>query len=381
MKSCHMMAKISTSSCNVHGTDCFYLNKEQFLPECKAYCMDDTMLQLFIRQKIEAQESHDVIFTWQGVELTPDRLNFFKRVIALQQQFAQGKNIFNTLLTNGILLDDDWCEFFRKNQFLIGISVDGDVSLYNNFRKTISGKSMNHPVEKAVRLLQKHDVEFHTLTVISARSSQQPLQIYNYLKSLGSNHMQFIPLLEPLAQGGVNARSLAPAALGTSLKTIFYTWIRLDIGTIKIPIFEHAFAAWCGLPASNCAFASFAGSVFSPKINDDLCQCDRFVNPQSSLSNKYQSITTTLHESVSNQMIMQSKLPLVAECASCKVKFACHGGCPKDRIVLSRRGVPELNYFCESYQAFFTYVEPYMLMMRALWEQSYAPSDIRQYLA
>jgi uncharacterized protein len=236
------------------------------------------------------------------------------------------------LLISDIILDDDWCEFFKINQFLICISVDCD-------------SPANHRVENAVRLLQKHGMTFNTLTVIDNINSQQPLQIYRYLKRLGSRHMLFIPLLKPLEQGGVDARSLAPAALGIFLKTIFYTWIRLDIGTIKIPIFEHTFAAWCGLSVPGCVYASYDDSAVGLKI------------------------------------VEHSKPTLTDECTRCKVEFACRGGCAKARIALSQCGVPQLSYFCESYQAFFTYVEPYMLMMRALWEQHYAPSDIRQCLA
>lgn len=343
----------TSAFCNLQ---CMYCFKALPCPECKTSSMDidDATLQLFIRQKIDSQEADDVIFTWQGNEPTLDGFSFFNRVIELQQQFSHGKNIINTLLINGIPLDDRWCEFFKNNQFLISISVNVDTSLHNDVREMISNKLITHEAEESVRLLQKHGVEFNTLTVVDAMNSQQPLRIYHYLKNLGSRHMQFIPFLASVAHEGVDARSLAPAEWGTFLKTIFYTWIRLDIGTIDIPIFQHTFAAWCGLPVEHCIFSQSQNNASTLRTNDGLDQYDRFVN--------------------SNPL-------LAAECASCKVKFVCHGGCPKDCIILSQRGVPELNYFCESYLAFFTYVEPYMLMMKALWEQNYAPSDIRQYLA
>lgn len=336
VKKHHRLTKSTCVSCNLSCSHCMYLNKAQTYSEYTTCDMDDTALLLFIHQKIEAQKTNDVIFSWQSDELTSDRFHFFKRVIELQQQCAQGKKIINTLLTNGILLDDGWCEFFKTNQFLISLSVDGDAAPYDNIHETISGKLTNDLVKETVKLLQQHDIEFNTLTIVNAINSQQPLRIYRYLKSLGSRHMQFIPLLEPLAPGSVDKRSLAPAELAKFLKTIFYTWIRLDIGVINIPIFEHTFAAWCGLSTKACAFAP---------------------------------------------IVEQHKEALAAECTDCKVKFICRGGCPKERVALSRRGVPELNYFCESYLAFFTYVEPYMLMMRGLWEQNYPPSNIRQYLA
>lgn len=334
-----MTEKHLTTFCNLHCTDCSHLHKMRLHQECQTGCMDDTTLKQYIRQEIESWETGDVHFSWKDGELTSDGLIFLKRVIDLQLRFAQGKNIINTLLISGITLDDGWCEFIKKNDFLICISVDGDSQQSDTFSKMMSERPVANMIETNVSLLHKHDITFNTLTVLNNINSQQPLRVYHYLKSLGSRHMLFIPLLKPLKQGGVDAQSLAPAALGIFLKTIFYTWIRLDIGTIKIPIFEHAFAAWCGLSVPTCVYAS----------------CDDS-NPPSTAK-------------------------LAKECTSCKMEFACRGGCAKDRIALSQSSVPQLNYFCESYQAFFTYVEPYMLMMRALWEQNYAPSDIQKYLA
>lgn len=380
MKSCHVKMKNTIPLCHLHCKGCFCINNAERSPECSTYCMDDTTLQQFIRRKIDTDEASDVVFTWHDGESMPGRRHFFERVIELQQQYAQSKNIINIFQTNGILLDDNWCEFFKENQFMICISVDSDVSLHDNVRETISGKSTNYQIESTARLLRKYDIEFSTLTVVSAVNSQYPLRIYHYLKSLGSRHMQFIPLLKPLVQGGVDERSLGPAALGIFLKTIFYTWVRLDIGTIKIPIFEHVFAAWCGLSVPTCVYASYDDSALALKISDDNYHCDRFVNSKYYMSDSNQTIATTMQQNSTNQKVALSKPTLLEPCASCKVEFACHGGCAKDRIVLSQYGVPQLNYFCESYQAFFTYVEPYMLMMRALWEHNYAPSDIRQYL-
>lgn len=350
-----MAEKNLTALYNLHCTHCSHLHKTLLPPECKTCSMDETTLEQYIRHEIDTMETDVVHFSWQDGELTSDRLVFLKRVIDLQQRFAQGKKIINTLLINGITLDDDWCEFFKKNHFLICISVDGDSQQSDTFSKTASESPLTNMIEKNVRLLEKHDITFNTLTVINNRNSQQPLRVYHYLKSLGSRHMLFIPLLKPLEQGSVDAQSLAPAALGIFLKTIFYTWIRLDIGTIKIPFFEHAFAAWCGLSVPTCVYAS----------------CD----------DSSQLVATMMQERTVNQRVEQSTTSLVEECTSCKMEFACRGGCAKDRIALSQSGAPQLNYSCESYQAFFTYVEPYMLMMRALWEQNYAPSDIRKYLA
>lgn len=380
MKSCHVMVKPTGALCNLGCDYCFYLDKAALYPDRHARCMDDETLKQFVRQHIAAQDTAEVIFAWQGGEPTLAGLAFFERAVALQHEFSQGKDIINTFQTNGILLNDAWCQFFHQHQFLIGISVDGDAALHDAFRKTVSGNPTHHRVEAAVKLLQKHDVAFNTLTVVNALNSQYPLRVYDYLKNLGSRHMQFIPLLE-MSQVGANERSVKPAEFGTFLKTIFHHWVRQDIGVIEIPIFEHAFAAWCGLPALTCVFAPSCGSAFALELNGDLYQCDHFVSPEFLLGNVHHQAIRDMLESEANRSFGQKKQPLAPECNVCKVKFACEGGCPKDRVTLSSRGLPELNYFCQSYLAFFDFVEPYMLMMKSLWEHGHAPSDIRRYLA
>lgn len=379
MKSCHVMAKPTGALCNLGCDYCFYLDKAQLYPERHARCMDDETLSLFVQQQIAAQDTEEVIFAWQGGEPTLAGLAFFQRAVALQQQFAQGKTILNTFQTNGILLDDAWCRFFRQHHFLIGISVDGDAVLHDAYRKTNAGKPTYHHVEAAVKLLQKHGVAFNTLTVVNALNSQHPLQVYDALKKLGSRHMQFIPLLEA-SEEGVSQRSLKPADFGTFLKTIFYQWVRHDIGVIEVPIFEHAFAVCCGLPALTCVFAPSCGSAFALELNGDIYQCDHFVSPEYLLGNLHQSTLREMLESDANRTFGHYKSPLASECAACGVRSACHGGCPKDRITLSSTGSKNLNYFCPSYQAFFRFVQPYMLMMKSLLEQGYLPSDIRHYV-
>lgn len=379
MKHCHVMVKPTGALCNLRCDYCFYLEKARLYPDRNARCMDDATLKQFIQQQIAAQDSDEVIFAWQGGEPTLAGLAFFQRAVALQAEFANGKIILNTFQTNGILLDDAWCRFFAQHQFLIGISVDGDASLHDAFRKTHSGKPTHQHVEAAIKRLQNYSVAFNTLTVVNAFNCQHPLQVYDYLKNLGSRHMQFIPLLET-SEGAPSERSLQPADFGVFLTSIFYQWVRHDIGVIEVPIFEHAFAACCGLPPLTCVFAPSCGSAFALELNGDLYQCDHFVTPEYLLGNLHHNTLREMLESDANLAFAQNKLPLAQECLACEVKSACYGGCPKDRVMLSSRGLPELNYFCASYRAFFTFVEPYMRTMKTLWEHGHAPSDIRHYL-
>ena len=377
---CHIMAKPTGSLCNLACDYCFYLDKSTLYPHRKSRCMDDATLENYIIQHIDAQDTDQVLFAWQGGEPTLAGLSFFQKAVDLQQRFSQGKTIQNTFQTNGILLNDEWCRFFHQHAFLVGISIDGDAALHDKYRKTIAGKPTHTRVAEAVSLLNKYHVEFNTLTVVNAVNSCYPLEVYEYLKQLGSRHMQFIPLLESTKEG-VSERSVEPEKLATFLKTIFYHWVRQDIGIIELPFFEHTFAAWCGLPAVTCEFAPSCGYAFALELNGDVYQCDHFVSPEYLLGNIHHEHIKDIMASKACKTFGEAKQPQAPECGSCRVKFLCHGGCPKDRIALSSRGLSELNYFCSSYKSFFMYSEPYMLMMKSLHENGYRPADIHQFLA
>ncbi|EKS1843692.1 anaerobic sulfatase maturase [Cronobacter muytjensii] len=396
-KSCHVMVKPVGAACNLNCDYCFYLEKAQIYPGRQQKCMDDATLELFVEQHIKAQQTDEVIFAWQGGEPTLAGLDFYQRAVALQEKYSCGKRIINTLQTNGLLLNDAWCRFLSKHHFLIGLSIDGDAELHDAWRKTRSGKPTHDRVENAVRLLIKHHIEFNTLTVVNNINVHHPLRVYDYLRSIGSRDMQFIPLLERHALAGENRVLVSPDdqgdaaiapwsvpgdAFGVFLKTIFYTWIRRDIGDISIQLFEQAFAAWCGLPAQICVFAERCGSALAMEMNGDVYQCDHYVWPRYKLGNIHSTPLAALRDGDANQAFSRAKAhAMAAECHRCPYRFACYGGCPKHRILPSAEGKLNRNWFCEGYQAFFSYINPYMLMLKTLSQSGRSPAEIKWLIA
>ncbi|EHF8098349.1 radical SAM protein, partial [Shigella flexneri] len=187
----HVTAKPSSFQCNLKCDYCFYLEKEsQFTHE---KWMDDSTLKEFIKQYIEAS-GNQVYFTWQGGEPTLAGLDFFRKVIHYQQRYAGQKRIFNTLQTNGILLNNEWCAFLKEHEFLVGISIDGPQELHDRYRRSNSGNGTFAKVIAAIERLKSYQVEFNTLTVINNVNVHYPLEVYHFLKSIGSKHMQFIEL-------------------------------------------------------------------------------------------------------------------------------------------------------------------------------------------
>ncbi len=397
---CHVMAKPSGSKCNIDCSYCFYLEKEKLYPESASsptsWKMDDATLERYVIQHIEAQSSNEMTFAWQGGEPTLLGLAFFEKAMALQAKYGLGKTITNTLQTNGLLLDESWCQFFKDHQFLIGISIDGPQHLHDAYRKTRSGKPTHHKVEAAINLLKSFGVEFNTLTVISDVNAKSPLEVYHYLKGIGSAHMQFIPLVEREAQqqtedgltllhpGRSEAVALCDWSVGSEhyglfMAAIFREWVRQDVGKVWVQLFENTFAMTCGQPAQLCVFSETCGSAFAMENNGDIYACDHYVFPEFKLGNIHTTTIKEINESLANQQFGEKKKhSLSQDCLRCEFRSVCHGGCPKHRFAFSSSGKPDQNYLCHGYKTFFSYSAPYIDLMKKLYQAGHPAAAIMQ---
>ncbi|PSU36011.1 anaerobic sulfatase maturase [Photobacterium lutimaris] len=394
---CHVMAKPTGSKCNIDCLYCFYLEKEKLYPERgQDWMMGEVTLDAYIQQQIDAQSGSEVVFAWQGGEPTLRGLAFFEQAVLLQQKYGKGRKVINTFQTNGILIDDKWCAFFKQHDFLIGISIDGPAELHDVYRKNRAGKPTHVKVEAAILLFKQYKVEFNTLTVVSKTNVHQALTVYRYLKQLGSQHMQFIPLVERKAtehtangltlinpeskvSGELCDWSVEPKAFGEFLIQIFHEWVRLDIGNVYIQMFENTFALTCDQPAQICVFSPQCGSAFALEANGDVYSCDHYVYPEYKLGNINETTITQMNNSESNRLFGLAKSDtLSGDCRRCEFRSLCHGGCPKHRFAISSSGKPDQNYLCAGYKAFFHYSSPYMALMKKLYLNQYPPAAIMQ---
>lgn len=395
---CQVMAKPTGSVCNIDCTYCFYLEKEALYPERnKNWRMSDETLECYIRQHIEAQMGETVTFAWQGGEPTMMGLPFFRRVVALSNQYARGKKIEHALQTNGMLVDEEWARFFAEEHFLVGISIDGPAHLHNQYRVNRAGKGTHDKVMAAIALLKKHRVEFNTLTVVGKHNVGHPREVYDFLLATGSRHIQFIPLVErvssdessllQLVMPGESAARLASWTVpswqfGDFLNQIFDIWIRRDVERVIVQMFEVALAAWMGQPPVLCVHSPTCGHAFALESNGDLYNCDHYVYPEHKLGNIHHSDIKTLNNSEQAIAFGQAKREtLTAECRSCEFRFVCHGGCPKHRFAVSPSGHLGHNYLCAGYKHFFQHITRYMNVCQQLLEAGYPLAAIMPWLA
>ncbi len=396
----HILAKPTGPVCNLGCTYCFYLEKEKLYPKpagISAWAMTRDVLESYIRQYIEAQAVPVVSFAWQGGEPTLLGIEFFREVVAFQKEYADGKRIENSLQTNGVLLDDSWGDFLAHNGFLVGLSIDGPAGLHDKYRVDKGGKPTFEQVMRGMGILKKHAVEFNTLTVVNRHNSRRPLEVYRFLKGCGSGFMQFIPLVERVAQDstpdglslippdyGRGARvaewSVEPLRYGIFLCSIFDEWVRHDVGRFYVQLFDVALEAWMGLQSSLCVFRPTCGEAMAIEHNGDLYSCDHYVYPANRLGNLVESPLLGLVTSEKQRNFGQNKLDTLPQyCRECEVKFACNGECPKHRFLTTPGGETGLNYLCAAYKLFFKHIDPYMRFMAAELKEERAPANVMEW--
>lgn len=374
------MTKPVGAICNLACKYCYYLEKTNLYKEnTSKFVMSDSLLEKFIEEYINSQTMPQVLFTWHGGETLMRPLSFYQKVVELQKKYANGRTIDNCIQTNGTLLNDEWCEFFHDNHWLVGISIDGPQEFHDEYRKNKQGKPSFMKVMQGIHLLNKHQVEWNAMAVVNDYNADYPLEFYHFFKELRCHYIQFTPIVErihPHADGRHLAHvlqneekladfSVSPEQWGNFLCTIFDEWVKNDVGEYFIQIFDATLANWMGAQPGVCTMAPTCGHAGVMEFNGDVYSCDHFVFPEFKLGNIYEkSLIEMMYSEKQIQFGQQKKDSLPNKCKECKYLFACNGECPKNRFLTTEDGEPGLNYLCKGYYQFFDHVAPYMDFMK-----------------
>jgi len=395
----NLMIKPAGSLCNLACRYCYYLDKAGIYGGSEPR-MSLQMLETFTKAYIEANEVPQVQFNWHGGEPLLMGIDFYRKALELQRKYGAGKTISNTIQTNGTLLDARWASFLSDNGFLTGISIDGPQEIHDRYRLDRGGAPTFSKVMQGIEALQRAGAEFNTMTTISRAGEGHGLEVYKFLKSIGSRFMQFMPVVEhvrnPLSKSGKEDRSARPVitapetegsrlapwsvsstAFGTYMCDIFDEWVKNDVGTIFVNMFDTALANWCGVESGICAYAETCGGNSIIEHNGDLYPCDHFVYPEYRLGNLLEDDLKTLMTSSAQVKFGISKRGgLPRKCLKCTYRFACHGECPKHRFNHTDSGEKGLNVLCDGYFRFYKHIEPAMNRMKTILEKGEAPASI-----
>ena len=395
-----IMTKPVGPICNLDCTYCYYLEKEKLFGDSEKFRMSNAMLDKYVREYIQSQSAPEITFTWQGGEPTLLGIDFFRRAVDLQEQYGDGRPIHNSLQTNGTLLNDEWAEFFAEKGFLIGLSVDGPADLHDVYRVDKRQKPTFDRVMRGLEFLKKHGAAFNTLTVVNRKNSKKPLKVYRFLKEIGSDFIQFIPLVERKPDASarkwgldlaappdleeengehspVTAWSVGSIAYGDFLIAVFDEWVRNDVGKVFVQIFDVALNNWMGRGSPLCVFAEKCGRALVMEHNGDVYSCDHYVYPKYKLGNLAEQTLGSMVDAPEQIKFGEDKASTLPKyCRDCEVRFACNGECPKHRFMHTPSGEPGLNYLCGGYKKFFNHIDPYMGAMCRLLNEQRAPADV-----
>jgi uncharacterized protein len=385
----YVMLKPVGSRCNLACNYCYYLEKVRLYPKAEQQVLSEELLETFIRQYIEAQTMPQVLFTWHGGEPLLRPLSFYRKALALQQKYARGRQIDNCLQTNGTLLTDEWCEFLRKNHFLVGISIDGPQMFHDAYRSRSFEKVM-----RGIRLLQKHGVEWNAMATVNHLNADHPKDFYHFFKEIGCQYLQFTPVVERIAErpdgltlasaqqqtATMTSQSVTPSQWGRFLCGVYDEWVKADIGQVFVQLFDATLANWAGEPPGICSMSPYCGRAAAMEANGDIYSCDHFVFPEYRLGNiRQQSLTEMLYGERQQQFGRNKSTSLPRQCRECQFLFACHGECPKNRFAKDQYGEPGLNYLCEGYHQFFTHVAADMDFMKAELDAGRSPANLMKF--
>ncbi len=389
-KPLYVMLKPIGAVCNLSCDYCYYLEKSKLYEEDPKHILSDDLLEKFIEEYINSQTMPQVLFTWHGGETLMRPLSFYKKAMELQKKYAKGRTIDNCIQTNGTLLNDDWCKFFKENNWLVGVSIDGPQEFHDEYRKNKQGLPSFIKVMNGIKLLKKHGVEWNAMAVVNDYNVEYPLDFYRFFKEIGCRFIQFAPIVERTKQGTnkslasisdddnavLTEHSITAEQWGHFLCTIFDEWVKHDVGEYFIQIFDSTLANWMGEQPGVCTLAKNCGHAGVMEFNGDVYSCDHFVFPEYRLGNIHSKSLVEMMYGEKQQKFGNMKQQLPSQCKNCEYLFACNGECPKNRFIKSSNGELGLNYLCKGFYHFFEHVAPYMDFMKKELMNKQAPANI-----
>ncbi|MST49117.1 anaerobic sulfatase maturase [Mobiluncus porci] len=394
-----ILAKPTGALCNLDCTYCFFLSKESLYDERQR--MSEQTLRLFLKGYLDSQPDGDVTIAWQGGEPTLRGLDFFKQAVAIAKELARpGQHLFHTIQTNATLIDESWADFLATEGFLVGVSIDGPEAIHDTYRVNKAGRGTHSQVVGGYRKLQKAGVEINILCTVHAANQNHPLEVYRYFRdTLNARYIQFIPIVERVSRkylkiaeqgwktdnkkrllyrqagNAVTSRSVEPKAFGAFLSAIWDEWFKTDVGTVFVQHFDTALSNAFGVH-SLCVHSPTCGQALAVEHNGDVYSCDHYVEPGYLLGNVATDPLAAIAFSPFQLQFGQAKSKLTKHCQQCPVRWACFGGCPKDRFAKSPDGEYGQNYLCAGYYDFFSHITPGIAQMVQLIQQGREAKDV-----
>lgn len=347
------LIKPSSYDCNLACDYCFYRKTSKTYSDTGAHRMSLETVGV-LAEKAQAWNEQAVGYIWQGGEPMIMGLDFFRNALRIQEEKRRpGQVITNTIQTNGVLIDDRWAEFFARNGFLVGISIDGPRDLHDLHRFDHARASVYDLVENACAFLKKHGVEFNILAVVNRDNASHAREIYRYFRDAGFTFLQFIPCIE-CEDGRIMDFSLTPEQYGRFLCELFDEWVADGYPSVCVRLFDNLLQHYAGRVPECCMFQDRCGGYLLVEHNGDVYPCDFFVSNEWLLGSIIRDSLGDILTAERYQRFASLKSAPRRECGECRWLTFCNRGCIKFRH-LPAGDYGAQNYYCAAYRTFFEY--------------------------
>ena len=353
----YIMTKSVGDNCNLNCTYC--QSKNKYIGES----MSLETLEKFTKLYIEAQIHSSVNFFWIGGEPLLLGIDYYKKALEFQEKYGKGKKINNTIQTNGLLINKDWLNFFKENDFTVITTIDGPQFCHDHYRIDQSGKGTFNEVMDSFELIRNSEIKYSVKTTINDYNSKFPLEMYHFFKENKILNLNFQPHVSSI-RGRVTEWSVSPLSYGNFLCAIFDEWVRRDVGKVNISIFDNTLKVFCRKETQNCVYSQTCGHIAMADVEGNIYTCNRFDADDFQLGNiRNNTITRMMYGRKQLKFGQQKRSNLTLQCKKCQFLKFCNGGCPKDRIGCSTNGEKKHNFLCAGYQKFYNHVSPAMTYM------------------
>lgn len=370
MSEMNFLIKPASGLCNMRCDYCFYADEMNSRKQASYGMMPDKVMEQVIKKAL-AKATKKCTFLFQGGEPALAGLPFYEKWISYEKKYNKNHvQIAHALQTNGCLINEDWCRFFARHQFLIGLSIDGVKATHNAFRKGPQGEDTYFKALDAAARLRSFGVDFNVLTVVTKKTAAKIHRIYESYKHQGFVWQQYIACLDPLhAQPGSMEYSLTPEIYGKFLTDLFRLWsIDLQNGSQPyIRQFENYIGILLGYEPECCEQRGICSFQNVVEADGSVYPCDFYVLDEYKLGNLLTDDFAMIEERQQQSSFFEQLKHSSDKCAACKYFFLCRSGCRRHR---EQPGAAYgQNYFCRSYQMFFDACLPEMEKI-AFWLKS-----------
>ena len=361
MPALSLLIKPASGNCNMRCRYCFYAD-ELDNREIRSYGKMSVDTMHTIVDKAMEYGDYECTIAFQGGEPTLAGLDFYRDLVAYVTAHENPKKlkIHYALQTNGYLINEEWAAFLGENHFLVGVSLDGLKEIHDRYRLDTAGKGTYQRVIYAIRLLEKHQVEYNILTVVTAATARNGQKIYNYFKKNHFGYQQYIECLDPIGEEpGQHEYSLTPEKYGEFLKSMFDAWyLDMRSGTyVYNRYFENLMMIMAGQQPESCNMRGVCGKQWVFEADGSVYPCDFYALDQWRLGNIQENSFEEMDEKRDELGFIQWSMRQQEDCQKCRWFGLCRNGCRRNREPVTAEHTNR-NYFCKSYQMFFEYAYP-----------------------